>query len=251
MKPRTRRTAVLATLLAATAVLTGCSGSSSGGSSDKADKGGKAASGTARAMLGELPVKKAASKDGYDREAKFGRAWSDSTNAPGSGNKCDTRNDILNRDLKDVHFDGASSCVIGSGRLKDPYTGKDIDFQRGRSTSSAVQIDHVIALGNAWVTGAQKLSQSDREALANDPLNLIAADGPANGQKSDRDASQWLPGNKSFQCPYVARQIAVKKKYKLWVTAEEKDAMGRVLDSCPNEKLPTDTSTEVTLKSQR
>ncbi|RLV08604.1 hypothetical protein CTZ27_07395 [Streptomyces griseocarneus] len=239
MNPRTPRTALALVLLGA--VLAGCSTSHD-------DGGDKGKPGTARAALGELTVKKAASKDGYDREGKFGSAWSDSTSAPGSGNSCDTRNDILARDLKDKKLKGGSVCVLDAGTLDDPYTGKKIRFQRGPKTSSAVQIDHLVALSNAWQTGAQKLSQSRREALANDPLNLVAADGPANMGKGDKDAAAWLPANKGFQCSYVARQIAVKKEYKLWVTDAEREAMGKVLDTCPDEPLPTGGTRGVALK---
>ncbi|KNB50545.1 HNH endonuclease family protein [Streptomyces caatingaensis] len=240
MKSRTPGVVCTAALLAV--VVTGCSGSQD----DKA--GGGAPAGTARAALDTLAVKAPASKAGYDREGKFGRAWSDKTDAPGSGNRCDTRNDILARDLVGARNDGSSACVIASGTLDDPYTGRKIRFKRGTGTSSAVQIDHVVALGQAWVSGAQKIGQRKREALANDPLNLIAADGPANGQKSDQDASRWLPKNTAFQCAYVARQIAVKKKYGLTVNPGEKDAMARVLKTCPNEKLPADGAAGVALK---
>ncbi len=113
----------------------------------------------------------------------------------------------------------------------------------------AVQIDHVVALSDAWQKGAQRISQSQREALANDPLNLLAADGPANQQKSDADAASWLPANKSYRCIYVARQIAVKATYKLWITAAEKDAMTRVLNTCPDQTLPGEQSPGVALKS--
>jgi hypothetical protein len=101
-----------------------------------------------------------------------------------------------------------------------------------------VQIDHVVPLMDAWQKGAQALSPTLRESLANDPLNLLAVDGPANGSKSDSDAATWLPPNRGYWCPYAARQIAVKVKYHLWVTAAEKDALGRILATCPNQALP-------------
>ncbi|MEU3755247.1 HNH endonuclease family protein [Streptomyces olivoreticuli] len=243
MNPRTTRTALAAVLLAA--ALAGCSSAGEKGRTADEDKGGP---GTARAALAELPVKKAASKSGYDREAKFGPAWSDSTSAPGSGNSCDTRNDILARDLTDKKFKSGSKCVIDAGTLADPYTGGKIRFERGRKTSSAVQIDHIVALSNAWQTGAQKLPQARREALANDPLNLVSADGPANMGKGDKDASAWLPANKGFRCTYVARQVAVKKAYGLWVTQEERDAIGKVLEGCPGEALPGGDAKGVALR---
>nr|WP_308802056.1 HNH endonuclease family protein [Streptomyces polyasparticus] len=204
------------------------------------------AEGSAVAALDALPVKGRAPKTGYDRTRVFGPAWSDNTTAPGGHNGCDTRNDVLRRDLANVAGKNASRCVVASGVLEhDPYTGKRIDFTRGQTTSMAVQIDHIVALSDAWQKGAQQLTQDQREALANDGLNLIAADGPANQQKSDADAATWLPANKSFRCPYVARQIAVKKKYKLWVTSAERDAMRRVLNTCPTQPLPDEQSAGV------
>ncbi|MGW1976646.1 HNH endonuclease family protein [Streptomyces sp. NPDC001889] len=207
-----------------------------------------APAGTARAALAELPVKEAGPQTGYDRAARFGSAWLDSTSAPGGKNSCDTRNDILIRDLSDVQFRGDSECVVASGTLEaDPYTGQRVRFTRGRGTSGSIDIDHTVALSAAWRTGARQLSQADREALANDPLNLTATSASANRQKGDQDASAWLPGNTSHHCAYVARQIAVKKRYRLWVTGAEKTTMNRVLASCPQQPLPTDSSPGVAL----
>ena len=145
---------------------------------------------------------------------------------------CNTREAILARDLKNVIFDG---CKVQSGSLDDPYTGQEIQFTRGQNTSSAVQIDHVVALSNAWATGAYKLDEDTRYKISQDPLNLIAVDGPANQEKSDQDAAEWLPENLNFSCQYVARQISVKAKYHLWVTPAEKSAMQAVLVNCPDE----------------
>ena len=168
-----------------------------------------------------------ASKAGYSRD-QFGPAWDDV-----DGNKCNTRDDILRRDLTNVRFKVRThACTVISGTLNDPYTGKTIEFKRGKKTSSAVQIDHVVALSNAWQTGAQDLTAEQRRQLANDPENLLAADGPANQQKSDADAADWLPSNTAYRCTYVARQVHVKAKYKLWFTADEKKVMERVLNSC-------------------
>ena len=146
------------------------------------------------------------------------------------------RNIILNRDLLNVIVD--ESCNVTSGTLNDPYTGKIIMFVRGGNTSSVVQIDHVVALSDAWQKGAQQFTLEKRIELANDPLELLAVDGSANMQKSDGDAATWLPPDKSFRCQYVARQIAVKQKYKLWVTQAEYNAMADILSKCPNQLLP-------------
>ena len=178
--------------------------------------------------LNQLAVKGRAPKTGYAR-SQFGDGWGEIAG-------CETRNVILMRDLKNITY--RDSCTVATGILNDPYTGKVINFVRGVGTSNAVQIDHVVALSDAWQKGAQKLSFSVRVSFANDPLNLLAVDGPTNGQKSDSDAASWLPPRKSYRCAYVARQIAVKRKYAIWVTAAEKAAMQGILRTCPTQRLP-------------
>ncbi|OTA26365.1 hypothetical protein B9G54_05125 [Alloscardovia macacae] len=191
--------------------------------------------GTALNVLATLAIKGRAPKTGYAR-TQFGSPWMDMDR-----NGCDTRNDILKRDLTGISTDAKShGCKVLSGTLADPYTGTTIAFTRGRSSSSAVQIDHVVALSDAWQKGAQQLDATRRQAFANDPYNLLAVDGPANMQKSDGDAATWLPPRKDYRCAYVARQIGVKAKYTLWVTQAEHDAMERVLSSCPSERVPED-----------
>ena len=183
----------------------------------------------ARDALAALPTKGRAPKTGYKR-SQFGNGWAKSGG-------CDTRNVILRRDLANTVL-GDDNCKVQAGALSDPYTGQRIAFKRGANSSGAVQIDHVVALSNAWQTGAQQLSSEQRISLANDPLELLAVDGPANQQKGDGDAATWLPSNKPFRCQYIARQIAVKKKYSLWVTPPERTAMERILASCPEQRLP-------------
>ncbi len=159
------------------------------------------------------------------------------------GDGCTIREDILRRDLRDIRLAGVGSkkpsCTVLSGMLPDPYTGTTITFRRGRTTSSAVQIDHVVALHNAWDSGASGWTARKRRALGNDPQNLLAVSGPANQEKSDADASQWLPSDTRFRCRYVSRQIGVKAAYGLTVTAAEKNAMRKVLLGCPGQRLVT------------
>lgn len=186
--------------------------------------------GTALEVLDTLPVKGRAPMTGYSRDL-FGGDWSDV-----DGNGCDTRSDVLRRDL--VERIMSSRCSVMSGVLyPDPFTGRPLTYVRGRSV---VDIDHVVALGNAWATGAQQLSPAARIQLANDPLNLLAVSASANRQKQDGDAATWLPSNKAFRCAYVARQVAVKAKYRLWVTSAEKSAIQRVLAPCPLQRVPRD-----------
>ncbi|MBX7445668.1 MULTISPECIES: DUF1524 domain-containing protein [unclassified Arthrobacter] len=190
-------------------------------------------------LLATLPIKGRAPKTGYDR-ALFGQAWADVDR-----NGCDTRNDILKRDLTGITYTNSVPCKVQSGTLADPYTGTSISFVRGSGTSSAVQIDHVVALSDAWQKGAQQLTVEQRTAFANDPLNLQATDGPTNIKKGDGDAATWLPPNKAFRCEYVARQISVKATYGLWVTQAEHDAMARILGDCAGQLAPTNQTAPV------
>ncbi len=230
-------TAVLGAVLASG--LSACTLPADRGSASPQQRGSTtAAGGRALAALERLPVKGRAPMTGYDRE-RFGPAWLDADR-----NGCDTRNDVLAAHLTQVVLEpGTHDCVVTSGDLADPYTGTGIHFVRGDGT--LVDIDHVVALGNAWVTGAFKEPVRERAALANDPLNLLPVDASANRQKGDGDAATWLPANKSFRCSYVARQVAVKTKYDLWVTPSERAAIERVLGACPGQRLPADSGAPV------
>ena len=198
--------------------------------SENASTGNTVTSGElAASVLDRLVVKGRAPKTDY-RRAQFGDGWS-------SIGMCDMRNIILNRDMTNTVVD--ANCKVISGVLQDPYTAEAISFTRGANTSDLVQIDHVVALSDAWQKGAQALTLDKRIELANDPLELLAVSGKANQDKSDGDAATWLPANKPFRCQYVARQIAIKAKYNLWVTQAEKAAMQQVLDSCSEQLVPT------------
>ena len=248
--PRGRRTSRIAAAAVLTALATaGCgpvgavSGSSPSAPGSTAAPASRAAApsratqpaagGVALAAARALIVKGRAPRTGYDR-ALFGAAWTDTDR-----NGCDTRNDVLRRDLTAVVLKaGTHGCVVLRGHLTDPYTGRAIDFVRGPG-SAKVQIDHVVALSDAWQKGAQQWTVQRRTAFANDPLNLLAVDGPTNQGKGDGDTATWLPPRKAFRCTYVARQVAVKRRYGVWVTAAEKAAMVRVLSGCPGQRLPT------------
>lgn len=179
------------------------------------------------ALLEQIEVKGRAPKTGYDRDL-FGKGWKDPDR-----NGCDARNDILARDLTNVEFREARiECVVLRGVLNDPYSGKEIPFTRGQGTSTAVQIDHVVALSDAWQKGAQQWDAETRLNFANDPLNLMAVDGPTNAAKGDKDAATWLPPNRSFRCSYVSRQTQVKAKYQAWMTQAEHEAISKLLRDC-------------------
>lgn len=180
-----------------------------------------------RAALDALAVKGRAPTTGYDRSA-FGQAWADVDR-----NGCDTRNDVLRRDLTAVTLKpGTGGCLVLAGTLADPYSGRKMVFERGALASATVQIDHVVALADAWQKGAQGWPAAVREAFANDPANLLAVNGDLNQQKGAGDAATWLPPHKPFRCRYVIRQIRAKAAYGLWVTAAERDAIARELGRC-------------------
>lgn len=194
---------------------------------------------TAAGALTLLSVKGKAGTGGYDRD-EFGSAWTDATSTQGSRNGCDTRNDVLRRDLSGLQVKGnTAGCVAEKGTLSDPYSGEAMSFVRGEDSASQIHIDHIVPLNNAWQTGAQQIGSEQRANFANDPLNLWAVDGSLNQSKGDGDAATWLPPNKPIRCDYVSRQVAVKAKYDLWVTTAEAEAISRVLADCPAETLPT------------
>jgi len=176
-------------------------------------------------VLERLEVKGRAPKTGYAR-TEFYNNWP-------TVDGCNLRQRIIKRELgESAVLDG---CDVVAGEFDEPYTGKHMVFTAKAEISKGIQIDHVVALSDAWQKGAQYKDASARYAIATDPLNLLAVDGPANEKKSDGDAATWLPSNKKFRCEYVARQVSVKYKYGLWVTSAEKEAILRVLENCPNE----------------
>ncbi|WP_101835437.1 HNH endonuclease family protein, partial [Frankia canadensis] len=227
-------------LLALSLTLTGCdslgdqagSGNAGGeagaGAETGLTAGSSGGSGTALALLATLPVRVEDNSPKYRRDA-FGTPWSDVDH-----NGCDTRNDILTRDMRSTTLRRSDHCTVLTGQLTDPYTTRIIRFDRSRN-ASAVQIDHVVPLADAWRTGALDWTDAQRLQFANDPENLLAVDGPTNQRKSDQDASEWLPPSPGAQCPYIARQIGLKSRYHLWVVAAEATAMRQILQKCPTQ----------------
>lgn len=184
-------------------------------------------SGLAIEVLELLEVKGRAPKTGYKRE-EFYNGWP-------TVDGCSLRQRIIKREFGDsAVLDG---CNVVSGEFEEPYTGEYKKFSSREEISKGVQIDHVVALSDAWQKGAQYMEKSVRYEIATDPLNLLAVDAAANEKKSDGDAATWLPSNKKFRCQYVARQVSVKYKYKLWVTEAEKTAIYNILTTCPDEPV--------------
>jgi len=184
----------------------------------------------ARADAERLPVRGWEGRMDFDRY-RFGEAWSDDVNVEFGHNGCNTRDDVLRRDLGDLVV-RPGTCFAQSGTLRDPYSGQTIPFVRGPNTSDEVQIDHVVSLSDAWYKGARLWDDQRRRDFANDPRNLLAVDGKANFDKAFRDAASWLPPDAAYRCAFVARVVDVKTAYGLAVSGNEKRAITDVLAGC-------------------
>ncbi len=169
------------------------------------------------------------------RRAAFGRAWDDDTGAPGGRNGCDTRNDILNRDLLDKTSVAITRCpqAVATGTLRDPYTNATIAFSRGHKVGASVQIDHIVPLAYAWDMGARDWPEEMRKRFANDPANLIAVAGQANQDKGDQPPGAWMPPNRAFRCQYAVQFIEVLRGYRLPVDQDSAQELREATQTCP------------------
>jgi hypothetical protein len=173
---------------------------------------------------------------GFDyRRAAFGDSWTDDNPAPGGHNGCDTRNDILDRDLVDKTFVAIKRCprAVASGALHDPYTNEFVSFVRGNQTGASVQIDHIVPLALAWDLGARNWPDGLRLRFANDPANLIAVAGAPNQDKSDSEPALWMPPNIAFRCQYAVQFVAVLRGYRLPVDAPSAVVLRDAAATCP------------------
>jgi hypothetical protein len=185
----------------------------------------------ATAALNALRVAGRGPMTGYDRD-RFGPAWSDDVSVPGGHNGCDTRNDMLHaRMVRITVKPGTHNCVVLSGTLLDPYTGHSLSFNRAQN-ASAVQIDHIVPLAEAWRSGAARWTPDQRRNLANDPAELAPVDGKSNSAKGDSGPDSWRPPNRGSWCWYAQTYISVKSRYHLSVQASEKTALGDMLKYC-------------------
>jgi hypothetical protein len=185
------------------------------------------------AGIAEIPLR----VRGYDyRRSAFGESWTDDNAAPGGHNGCDTRNDILDRDLVDKTYVSISRCpnAVATGTLHDPYTSETINLVRGNQTGAAVQIDHLVPLAYAWDQGARNWTDEMRVRFANDPANLLAVDGPINEDKSDGEPAVWMPPNRAFWCQYAVQFVAVLRGYGLPVDAPSAPVLREAAETCPN-----------------
>ena len=176
---------------------------------------------------------------GYDRDCGsghrcvFGPAWSEDQDAPGGHDGCDSRDNVLARQLRGIRFrPGTDNCVVVAGTLRDPYTGRSITFEKSRARE--VQIDHVYPLAAAWDMGAAGWSRDMRTRFANDVVfNLLAVDGPTNMDKSDRTPSHWLPPARAYRCFYAGKYLTAAAEYRLPITAADQAVLARVARGCP------------------
>lgn len=172
---------------------------------------------------------------GFDyRRAAFGEAWDDDNGAPGGGNGCDTRNDILNRDLVDISHVTTKRCpqAVATGTLHDPYTNTTVGFARGNQVGASVQIDHIVPLAYAWDMGARDWTDLMRKRFANDPANLLAVAGQANQDKGDLPPGEWMPPNTAFWCQYALQFTEVLRGYQLAVDADSARQLRDAAASC-------------------
>jgi Protein of unknown function (DUF1524) len=170
----------------------------------------------------------------YRRDA-FGDTWTDDNPAPGGHNGCDTRNDILDRDLIDKTYVSIKRCpnAVASGTLHDPYTNATVPFVRGAQVGAAVQIDHIVPLALAWDLGARSWTDDMRVRFANDPANLLAVDGPANQDKGDKEPATWMPPNHAFWCQYAVQFANVLRGYGLAVDTPSAAVLRDAAATCP------------------
>lgn len=186
-------------------------------------------------VIGSAPRK----APGYDRSCAsgrlcvFGTAWTDATTGTEwSRDGCDTRNQALKRDLRNVQIKpDTRGCVVLSGDLTDPYSGDQVQFRR--SAGSPVSVDHIYPLATAWSRGASTWSLEVRKRFANDPANLLTTTAAVNSAKSDKMPNRWMPATASGRCLYAKRLITVALTYQLPVTSAENQALNRALRDCP------------------
>jgi hypothetical protein len=170
----------------------------------------------------------------YRRDA-FGETWTDDNPAPGGHNGCDTRNDILDRDLVDKTYVSIKRCpkAVAMGTLYDPYTNATVAFTRGAQVGAAVQIDHIVPLAQAWDLGARNWTDDMRLRFANDPANLIAVEGQANQDKGDSEPAAWMPPNHAFWCQYAVQFANMLRGYGLPVDTPSAVVLRDAAATCP------------------
>jgi Protein of unknown function (DUF1524) len=184
------------------------------------------------AGIAEIPVR----IRGYDyRRDAFGDSWTDDNPAPGGHNGCDTRNDILDRDLFEKTYVSIKRCpnAVATGVLRDPYTNATVAFVRGNQIGASVQIDHIVPLALAWDLGARNWTDEQRLRFANDPGNLLAVAGQANQDKGDKEPVVWMPPNAAFRCQYAMQFIEVLRGYALPVDAPSASVLRDAAATCP------------------
>ncbi|PVG84666.1 deoxyribonuclease [Nocardioides gansuensis] len=167
---------------------------------------------------------------GYDRACDpgacvFGPAWTDDHDGVGGHNGCDTRQDVLLRQMRDIELRWGSECRIYEARLTDPYTGEELTW---RDDGYWIAVDHVYPLARAWHGGAWAWSQRRRVAFANDVRReLLAVSAAVNDAKGAAGPAEWLPPRRASRCAYGRRYVAVAAQWDLPLTDEDVAAVRR------------------------
>lgn len=186
----------------------------------------------ARAQLGGLTTADRHPDTPRYRRDAFGTPWADTDH-----DGCNQRDDVLLRDAEPgtvrTRRQGRCDHDVLAGTWLDPYTGRTLTFTDLKTSrqAQAIQIDHLVPLAEAWVSGASSWTAQRRQAFATDLDELLAVDGPTNMAKSDDDPAAWRP-RRAFQCDYAIRWIGTKARWHLAVDASERRALVEMLDMC-------------------
>lgn len=167
-------------------------------------------------LLARLEVRPEVTSPRYERSAF--RHWVDA-----DGDCQDTRVEVL---IREDRAGSRHGCRVATGTWVSWLDGRTATASRG------LDVDHLVALAEAWGSGAHAWTSSTREAFANDlgyEWSLRAVTASVNRSKSDRDPAEWLPAA-SVRCKYVSRWMAVKYRWRLSVDPLERSAILRILE---------------------
>jgi len=167
-----------------------------------------------------LAVAAEGSDSGYDRALFQPQAWADL-----DGDGCDTRAEVLIRDSRSL-AEVQPGCSVARGDWLSIYDGYSTP------DPGELDIDHVVALAEAWRSGADGWPNERRLAFAQDEDNLIAVTAATNRSKSDRDPAVWQPPNRDSWCAFAQRWTSAKVRWGLTADPAEVNAVRVMLGTC-------------------